>query len=201
MTTVKICGVRRPADATLAAELGARYVGCVVAADSPRCARGSEVADIALAVGAESLVLVTRRSGIESTRALAHQVGVRRLQIHGATPDEERDLREEGFVCHTVAPVPPHASTLPPVASSTIDSPGVLDHGSGGRGTPFDWRLLTAGCPPFTLIAGGVSPTNVPHLLTYRPFGIDVSSGVEARPGIKDPGLLRSLFAALERPQ
>ena len=77
-------------------------------------------------------------------------------------------------------------------------SPVLLDVGAGGSGTPFDWRLLGRVAPPRLWIAGGITPANVRALLARAPFGIDVSSGVERAPGIKDARRLRALFAAIE---
>jgi phosphoribosylanthranilate isomerase len=77
-------------------------------------------------------------------------------------------------------------------------SPVLLDIGAGGSGTPFDWRLLGRVAPPRLWIAGGITPENVDELLEHDPFGIDVSSGVEVAPGIKDARRLRKLFAAID---
>jgi phosphoribosylanthranilate isomerase len=87
---------------------------------------------------------------------------------------------------------------LPELSPAPTDaSPAVLDVGDGGSGTPFDWSLLAPRAPSATFIAGGVTPHNVSALLRYRPWGIDLSSGVERVPGEKDHGSLRLLFAAV----
>lgn len=72
--------------------------------------------------------------------------------------------------------------------------PALLDVGGGGTGRGFDWTLLGARAPDATFVAGGIRPDNVRVLLKYRPYGIDLSSGVESSPGVKDPHKLRALF-------
>ena len=76
--------------------------------------------------------------------------------------------------------------------------PALLDVGGGGSGRCFDWNLLGAEAPAFTFVAGGIRPENVESLLDHRPYGIDLSSGVESEPGVKDEGKLHRLFERIE---
>ncbi len=79
----------------------------------------------------------------------------------------------------------------------TEAQPALLDVGGGGSGRCFDWTLLGERAPPATFIAGGIRPDNVRALLKYRPYGIDLASGVESAagvPGEKDEAKLRALF-------
>ena len=64
-------------------------------------------------------------------------------------------------------------------------------------GQAFDWSILGGRAPHATFIAGGVTPENVSALLRQQPWGVDLSSGVESVPGVKDPIKLGRLFAAL----
>jgi phosphoribosylanthranilate isomerase len=75
----------------------------------------------------------------------------------------------------------------------------VLDVAAGGSGRRFDWALLGGRAPYATFIAGGITPDNVGALLRHAPWGIDVSSGVESAPGVKDGGRLKALFASLRQ--
>lgn len=198
MPVVKICGLREGGDAELCVELGASYLGCVLAADSPRRATLNQVRAIAeIAGGRASVVLVFRgNSGDQVMRACA-LTGVRRVQIHGLNPMAANALRLQGLQVHPVYQVTPGAAVLPEFAAPSPRRPAILDTGRGGTGVPFGWHLLGDRAPAATLIAGGVTPDNVAELLRRRPYGIDVSSGIESAPGCKDHAALRRLFANL----
>jgi phosphoribosylanthranilate isomerase len=219
---VKVCGVRRVEDARLAVALGAGWIGCVRAKDSPRCATLREVAAIRRGVdGRAGVVLVGRvrrgegnadgderverneRDGREIAAALvreAKRVGAAAVQIHGASRAALARVRDAGLVAWRVISLARGAARLPRSlrTARVARSPVLLDVGAGGSGTPFDWRLLGRVAPPRLWIAGGITPENVGELLEHDPFGIDVSSGVERAPGIKDARRLRELFAAIE---
>ena len=197
---VKVCGVRRPSDAEIAVELGARYVGCVLAADSPRRATLDQARAVRDAVhGAAELVLVFRGAAGAEVEASADLLDVRRVQVHGAGPSVAAELERAGLRVHRVFRIEPDESALPTIEPTpSADCPAVLDVGRGGSGRAFDWSLLDSGAPAATLIAGGIGPDNVRELLSKSPFGIDVSSGVESAPGIKDRGRLTELFAAVQ---
>ena len=222
---VKVCGVRRVEDARLAVELGAGWIGCVRAVDSPRRATLREVAAIRREVDERvGVVLVGRvrpgkaeAKGDEKNRrderddgdereivaALvreAKRVGASAMQIHGASRAALARVRDAGLVAWRVISLARGAARLPRSlrTARVARSPVLLDVGAGGSGTPFDWRLLGRVAPPRLWIAGGITPENVGELLEHDPFGIDVSSGVERVPGVKDARRLRELFAVIE---
>lgn len=195
---IKICGLVQPRDAELALELGATHVGCVVAPDSPRSVSfAARQAIRELARGRAHFVLVVRDLGLTAVRALARDCEPDRVQCHGLTEDEERDLAGD-LPLLRVRQVDPAAARLPAIHPS-VDAPFVLDGGRGGAGQRFPWSLLAAGTPEFTFIAGGITPDTLPELLAFRPWGIDVSSGIEQSAGQKDHGAMRALFAGLDR--
>ncbi|MCX8022080.1 MAG: phosphoribosylanthranilate isomerase [Syntrophorhabdaceae bacterium] len=68
--------------------------------------------------------------------------------------------------------------------------------GYGGRGRPFDWSLLQGFDRPY-ILAGGINEENILSALKYRPYAIDISSGVESKPGVKDPEKMKRIFDAL----
>jgi phosphoribosylanthranilate isomerase len=219
---VKVCGVRRVEDARLAVALGAGWIGCVRAKDSPRCATQREVAAIRRGVdGRAGVVLVGRVrrgegnangeeraerdecDGREIAAALvreAKRVGASAVQIHGASRAALVRVRDAGLVAWRVISLARGAARLPRSlrTARVARSPVLLDVGAGGCGPPFDGRRLGRVAPPRLWIAGGITPENVGELLEHDPFGIDVSSGVERAPGIKDARRLRELFAAIE---
>ena len=200
---VKICGLRRPEDARLAARLGAGWIGIVRAPDSPRSATLAEARRVIAAAREVSptvrAVLATgRRTGGE-VAADAAALGVRRVQPHGLSDAGVRTLRAAGLVVHRVVTVPEAASRLPGFAPpAAVDGPLVFDVGGGGSGRSFDWSILGQGAPPRAFIAGGLRPENIEALLPYRPWGVDLSSGVESAPGVKDPDRLRRFFDRLK---
>jgi len=197
---VKVCGLRRVSDARAALDLGASLLGCVLAKDSPRQATIQEVLAIREALQEpQKLVLVFRGSGRAAILQACAKTGIKRVQVHGGEEWLLQELEQEGLIPHRVHRVPRGARSLAPFdPPPTPDRPALLDGGPGGGGLSFDWSLLQRGAPPATYIAGGITPENAPALLAYRPFGIDVSSGIEAAPGVKDLGLMERLFAVLE---
>ncbi len=199
MTVVKICGVRRARDAELAARLGARRIGCVLAEDSPRRATTQQVRAVSRAVvGAVDVVLVFRRPVIDSVRRACEDTGVGHVQLHRAATGLAETLRGDGLAVTTAVEVVAGQRHLPPIAPPPGgDGSVLLDRGAGGGGRVFDWQMLAPRAPRGVWIAGGIDATNVKGLLRYRPFGIDLSSGVECAPGVKDADALRRLFAVV----
>lgn len=219
---VKVCGLTRPEDVTLAAGLGAWAVGFVFAA-SPRrltpgqavplvaCARAAALsaggAPVPLAVG----VFVDESP--EQIAAIVRACGLDGVQLHGQKPRAAivraglGSLGGEVLVIQAVAvPASGMASEeLQKVVATAREGADVLlfdtksEGRFGGTGALFPWWLAraAAGDTPF-LVAGGLGPANVrPALTESGAAGVDVSSGVERSPGVKDPDRLRALFAAL----
>jgi phosphoribosylanthranilate isomerase len=201
MLRVKICGIRRTEDALLAAELGAWGVGFVFWPGSPRfidpyrakkvCA---ELPPWVVPVG----VFVDQPD--EHVSAIASLVHLGAVQLHGSETMETLERL-------------PHRVIKAVAVDNTFDETtidrlprrvGVLldahdPHRHGGTGTTIDWtRAAAAARRRKVLLAGGLCPENVRAAVdAVRPFGIDVSSGVEASPGVKDHDRMRALFAAL----
>lgn len=196
---VKICGLRRTSDTGYAIELGATHLGLVLAQDSPRCATIREAqAIVRCARGRARVVLVFRNERTAVIVRQATELGVKLVQVHGADTQRRRELGDAGLSVIPVASVAPDADSLPVFAESpNVLLPALLDVGRGGTGRCFHWDLLAPEAPANTFVAGGITPANVTELMQYRPWGIDVSSGVELAPGIKSPGLLRRLFCAV----
>ncbi|MBP6597691.1 MAG: phosphoribosylanthranilate isomerase [Arenimonas sp.] len=189
-TRIKFCGLTRPGDVRLAAELGVDALGFVFATVSPRRldVSGLEVLRQALPplVDAVALFMDNPASDVHAAvRVLRPSL----LQFHGG--EDEAFCRSFGL---------PYIKTLPMGAGaeaaglvcSRYPSAGafLLDgHGPGqpgGRGERFDWTLLPPlGKPVF--LAGGLTPGNVGQAIrAARPFAVDVSSGIESAPGVKD---------------
>ncbi len=202
---IKICGLRRPEDARLAVRLGAQWIGVVRAPDSPRSATLEEARQVIAAAREANPevrpVLATGRRTRDEVASDAFALGVERVQPHGLSEAGIRTLTEAGLIVHRVVSVPESAARLPDFVSPSGDAgPLVFDVGGGGSGRAFDWRILGERAPERAFIAGGLRPENIGRLLPYRPWGVDVSSGIESSPGVKDPERLRRFFDLLRPP-
>lgn len=196
---IKICGLRRPEDARLAVRLGARWIGVVRAPDSPRSATLDEARRVIAAardVNPEVRpVLATGRRTRDEVASDAFALGVDRVQPHGLSEPGIRTLTEAGLIVHRVVTVPESAARLPDFEPPAAEAgPLVFDVGGGGSGRAFDWRILGKRAPGRAFIAGGLRPENIERLLPYRPWGVDISSGIESSPGVKDPERLERFF-------
>lgn len=190
-TRIKICGITSPADALLAAEAGADAIGLVFHEPSPRSiepAVACSIIDILPPfVDAYAVVLDPDPQFLDE---LIETVPFDGLQYHGGEAPE-LCARFEG---HWIKAVPmrepgalaDHQRRYPEAHGFLLDShaPGA----AGGRGETFDWTAVRSEDPRPLILAGGLEPGNVAEAVrAVRPWGVDVSSGVEAAPGRKDP--------------
>jgi phosphoribosylanthranilate isomerase len=202
MTKVKICGITRAADAELAIELGADYLGFIFVKESPRYVTPQDARDV-MPVGRG---FSPPSPGVGGLKPRPTFVGV----FRGATVDEIRTVADTAQLDMIQIHGEPHAVDLPWIQAFNVKdslpdtdthADYVLFDTGGGTGRTFDWSLL-ANYPrtkPFFL-AGGITPDNVAEAIARtQPFAIDVASGVESRPGIKDAVKLKRLFEAIQR--
>lgn len=210
MTKIKICGITRADDAHMAAELGADFLGFIFVPDSPRYIDPKRAAKIIAQVqwsGGKGTrhdgrpieshplhcVGVFRDASVEEMKRISAIAGNEYLQLHGNEPDEAVRAVGKPVIkgVHVGETVPVVATSAEWLLFDTHDA----QH-SGGTGRTFDWSLL-ARVPrskPFFL-AGGITPDNVADAIrAVRPDAIDVASGVESAPGVKDQAKLRKLF-------
>jgi phosphoribosylanthranilate isomerase len=204
MTRLKVCGVTRLDDAELAAELGAWAVGLIFWPASPRRCDPATGAAIARALKRRVEVAgVFVNAPLDRVALLADTVGLTLVQLHG---DEGpaycgEVARRTGARVIKAARVRT-AADLQALRTFHTDF-HLLDAGHGdargGTGRTWDWSLA-AGHDPVApvLLSGGLTPDNVAEAVAQvGPWGVDVASGVEAAPGIKDPERLREFAAAL----
>lgn len=193
---VKICGITSEEDALLAVALGADALGFVFA-PSPRQVRPDDVRDIVRRLPHEVVTVgVFRDERPQRVVEVVHKVGLRGAQFHGReTVSDVRWVRERvPFVIQAFA-------AGDPAIAGTRGGPAdvvLLDAPDPGSGKVFDWRLAD-GVPGGVrlLLAGGLDPGNVAEAIRrVRPWGVDVSSGVEAEPGRKDAVKLRMFVEA-----
>jgi phosphoribosylanthranilate isomerase len=199
---VKICGITRERDAVLAAELGAAAIGLVFWPASPRhvsLARARAI--IARLPPAVTPVGVFVNQPLEDVRRIADSAGLGAVQLHGDEPLEyARGILQPVIKAIGVSGTfePRALDAWPPEVTVLLDAHDPARR--GGTGRPIDWKAAAAAAarrPIF--LAGGLTPRNIAAAVSdVRPYGVDVSSGVEASPGIKDEARMRQLFAALE---
>ena len=194
---VKICGVTTEADALLAVGMGAAAVGFVFA-PSPRQMSPIAAADIAKRLPHETVTVgVFRNEAPKRVIEIANQIGLHAVQLHGLeSADETRWIRERTSSVIKAFPAGhPSIERFEEYGADLL----LVDGASPGSGEVFDWRLAEGVIDPGRLIvSGGLRSDNVGAAIAHlRPWGVDVSSGVEAAPGVKDPVKLRSFIAAV----
>lgn len=211
---IKICGMTRTEDIRLALSLGARFVGCVV--DVPRSPRTVSIARAAeLSMAAQgALVCVVVDMPRDDLRRLIESASPAAVQLHGCeTASAMLDLKREfpDMALWRVVGVEASDAAEQTIATASMAAEAgadaiVLDASvrgiSGGTGVTCDWdvaaEVIRALNVP-VILAGGLCPENAAEAVRrVRPTGIDLSSGVEERPGVKSPERLRALFRALE---
>ena len=207
---VKICGITQVDQALAIAQLGATDLGFICVPQSPRYLPVDRLASILATLRDRQVevgtVGVFANTSLVTIQATVQQTGLNTLQLHGAeTPEDCRQLRQTVPQCQLikairVASTVDLAQALPYAARVDVllldaYQPGVL----GGTGLTLNWANLKSfspSCPWF--LAGGLSPDNIQTALTQlSPDGIDLSSGVEERPGWKDLALVERLFQQL----
>jgi phosphoribosylanthranilate isomerase len=197
---VKICGITRVEDATVAVSLGATAVGFIFWLGSPRRVAPADAAAIGAVLPQEVWkVGVFVDAPADDIRRVIEEARLTAVQLHG----NETPAAAAAF----------NARVIKAIALEHVESPEALDDWrgvpilldandpvrKGGTGRTIDWhRAAEMAARHDIILAGGLRPGNVAEAIALvRPSGIDVSSGVEASPGVKDHDKLRSLFEAL----
>jgi phosphoribosylanthranilate isomerase len=222
---IKFCGLTRAEDAAQVAPLGGSYAG-VIFAGGPRMLDSARAAAVLAAVGdgVRRVGVFGGQTSAEIVRTV-REVGLDVVQLHGdATPELIRRLRDEtaahlwavvrvggaengrGGTAHEDGADIPEWRTQLAALDDAVDAilldalvPGRL----GGTGVTFDWTALTPEARPRharLVAAGGLTPENVGTAIrTLAPQVVDVSSGVERAPGIKDHGRMRAFADVVRR--
>lgn len=206
---VKICGLSTPATLVAALDAGADYVGFVFYPKSPRDVSLGEAKLLAsLARGRAKIVTLVVDADDELLSAIVDWVQPDLIQAHGAeTPERIAEIaRLTGKPVIKAIRVKDDADIAAAAAFSGVASlilydakaPETLGNAlPGGNGHAFDWGLLEGGKRPAFMLAGGLTPENVAEAIrvTGAPV-VDVSSGVESAPGVKDIALIRKFIEA-----
>jgi len=199
---VKICGVTRAEDALQACALGASWLGFNFYEPSPRYVRPERAAALVGGLPAGvTTVGVFVNAAVEEIGRVMERCRLEVAQLHGdETPGDCRAVEALGVAVLKAVRVRGREDVERAASYGTqfILLDGFRLGLYGGSGARFDWGWLKAGVPGRVFLAGGIAPENVGEALAAETYGIDVCSGVEAAPGVKDAQKLRRLFTALE---
>jgi len=228
MTRVKICGITRAEDADLAMELGASALGFNFYPQSPRYIAPEAAWEIIrrLPPPVMTIGVFAEETDIEHVLSVTGQSGVNAIQLHGAslTPDPSPIGRgvslssvlvdgtaadEEGSqgppLRYPVIRTVTMDDGFEPESLRSIEANAVLLDAphpvlKGGTGRTIDWaKARETTRYARVILAGGLTPENVAEAIRQvRPFAVDVASGVESAPGVKDASKLRAFFLAVQ---
>ena len=205
-TRIKFCGMTRPGDVRLASELGVDAIGFVFAAGSPRRVRPEEARSMrnALAPLVDAVALFMDNPADE-VREVIKLVRPSLLQFHGS----EDDAFCRSFGTPYIKAIAMGQGTsvgdatalqlrYPTAAALLFDGHG--GDVQGGNGSRFDWARIPTGLHKPFVVAGGLTADNVFDAIQQTlPWGVDVSSGIESAPGIKDGDRMRHFVEEVRR--
>ena len=202
MTWVKICGITRPEDAVAAADLGAVAIGLVFWPESPRCVDRARAREIVAALPPFIAAVGVFVNQVDEAVDIARDVGLSAVQFHGdESPSSYRGFPVQVIKAITVrdASALEEAGVVPDEATVLLDAHDRVKR--GGTGRVIDWEIAAmVARTRRTILSGGLTPANVAEAIgVVRPYAVDVSSGVESSPGVKDRTKLRALFDAIGR--
>lgn len=193
---LKVCGLTRAGDAVSAWEAGATLGGVVFVPTSTRCIT-LEQARAVCAASALRMVGVFADAPVPQIVEAARRCGLAAVQLHGAE-DRARIARLRGEIPDGVEIWQARSPTDAPSSRGGLAVDRIVLDMSGGTGQAFDWSLLDRQPEPREMIvAGGITPENASDADALDAWALDVSSGVESAPGIKDRARLDRLAAAL----
>jgi phosphoribosylanthranilate isomerase len=200
-TRIKFCGLTRLEDALEAARLGVDALGFVLVPGSPRAITAEQARELAGALPPWiSVVALFHNAPTEFVRHALQVLRPQLAQFHGE--ESAADCAQYGWpylkavAMRAAAPDPAEAARRYAGAQALLLD-GHAPGGMGGTGERFDWDTVAACAKPL-ILAGGLHAGNVGAAIRrVRPYAVDVSSGIESAPGIKDSGKMAAFVAAV----
>jgi phosphoribosylanthranilate isomerase len=193
---LKICGITRVEDALHAAEQGATALGFNLWPKSPRYVTPEQIRAIVSKVPRQvTTVGVFVNAPVDEIRRVVIQAGLSAVQLHGDEPPSHAAALEVPLLRSVaVADVDRTRTEWPAGTTLLVDAIDPVRR--GGTGVVVDWTAAAAAARRGPIVlAGGLTPENVSEAIrTVRPFGVDVSSGVESAPGVKDVEKVRAFL-------
>jgi len=196
-TLIKICGIRSAEMATLAVDAGADAIGLVIEVpDSPRTLTLEEAQAIAATLPPRIMKIAVVR---DSDPEMADRWRATWFQLHGV--EDEQTVARFARTKHVMRGFRFDVDQVRRWDACPDVDILLIDGSTGGTGEAFRHEQLATLMPQITkpvVLAGGLTPDNVAEAIaTIRPFAVDVSSGVESAPGVKDGDLIRRFCAAV----
>ena len=204
---IKICGITNLTDARLALELGADVLGFNFYRPSPRYidpAEAARIIDSLPAAAAVSTSGIFVQAGVAGVKQVLQICPLDIVQLHSdETADECEQIAALGVGIIKAFRVKQPAD-VEQAREYTVDYillDAFREDLYGGTGRRFDWSWVTrsSGRRQKIFLAGGISPDNITQALAVGTYGVDLCSGVETRPGVKDPAKMKKLFAEITR--
>jgi phosphoribosylanthranilate isomerase len=198
MTRLKVCGITRADDAELAVEVGVWAIGFILWPGSKRYVEPAMAAGIARSVRRRTdLVGVFVNPTLDEVAHAADLMGLTHVQLHGDEGPSFCAAAAQRTGCRVIKALRVRSRADVADAQRYHTDLHLLD--SPGNGRTWDWGLAAERRTRIPLIvAGGLTPDNVGEAVAQaRPWAVDVASGVEASPGVKDPAKVRAFAAAV----
>jgi phosphoribosylanthranilate isomerase len=196
---VKVCGVTSVEQAVACLQAGVDAIGVNLVPSSPRRVSMEVAREVSKEVGSSLLVVaVVSNLTVPAMLALRAATGVECLQLHGdETASEVEALLPHAYKAGRIAG-PADVEALASMPGDYVLADTKVEGALGGTGLPFDWSLVANLATRRRLVlAGGLTPGNVAAAIgACHPWCVDVASGVESRPGIKDMGLVKAFVEA-----
>ncbi len=201
-TRIKICGIKHQGDALKAVEYGADAIGLIFVEKSPRYVSLTEARLIAESIPPfVTVVGLFMDASAATVREALKVVPINLLQFHGDEPAEFCDQFEMPYIkvlrMRENVNVVAFAQEYPNAAGILLDT---YSKAGGGSGQTFDWSLIPEDIPLPLILAGGLNSDNVASAVeTVKPYAVDVSSGVESEPAVKDHKKIEQFIKEVQR--
>lgn len=189
----KVCGLTRAEDAIAAYQAGAVYGGLIFAPKSPRYISPIN-ARIVISAAPLNWVGVFKNETIDQVCQIAEQLSLYAVQLHGDEDNQYIQLLREKLPKNCQIWKALSISNTIPEHNNPLVSRYIFDHGAGGTGKSFDWSLLAGQDLTNVILAGGINPQNIKNALATNVIGVDLNSGIEISPGIKDKHKIQAVF-------
>jgi phosphoribosylanthranilate isomerase len=198
MTRIKFCGMTRHEDVEAAVALGVDAIGFVLWPGSPRAVSMAALRDLVKRIPDDVLpVGVFVRPGERDVEA-ARGAGIRAIQLHGVNGRPAWLADIDVWIAASLTD-DGYSPAIGDDCLLLLDAHDPERH--GGTGVPIDWtRAARVAAARRIMLAGGLRPATVDEAIrAVRPYGVDVASGIEVRPGVKDPDAMRAFVARVRQ--
>jgi indole-3-glycerol phosphate synthase/phosphoribosylanthranilate isomerase len=195
----KVCGLTREQDVQAVYQAGTVYGGLIFAEKSPRCVNLAQAEKLTQAAPL-NFVGVFVNSSVEEVATIANKLKLHAVQLHGSEDQQyiaELKTKLNNSLVWKALGVSDALPEAPNNADKILFDSKVAGQ-CGGTGQTFNWQLLGEHSHG-AMLAGGISPSNIQDALAYAAAGLDLNSGVEQTPGVKDPAKINAAFEQIRQ--